>query len=305
MLTFSRPELPALVVQAPAKLNLFLEILGKRADGYHELETLMITVGIYDTLSFTEEDSEEIGLRVVDAGRRSASLRAESELIPTGSENLVVRAALLLRQFAGLKRGVRIALWKRIPAAAGLAGGSSDAAATLVALNRLWKLGLATSELCSLAGQLGSDVAFFVTGQSAAVCRGRGEIVEPMTLPFGMHFVVVRPHSGLSTAAVYRNFKPAATTKQAEGLVEAFQSGRLDRAGETLHNALEPTACELNPDVKRVKSELKKLPVLGELMSGSGTACFALCANQAAARQAAARLRAMGIGHAWEVTSRP
>lgn len=305
MLTFSRPELPALVVQAPAKLNLFLEILGKRADGYHELETLMITVGIYDTLSFTEEDSEEIGLRVIDAGRRSASLRADSELIPTGSENLVVRAALLLRQFAGLKRGVRIALWKRIPAAAGLAGGSSDAAATLVALNRLWKLGLATSELCSLAGQLGSDVAFFVTGRSAAVCRGRGEIVEPMTLPFGMHFVVVRPHSGLSTAAVYRNFKPAATTKQAEVLVEAFQSGRLDRAGRNLYNALEPTACELNSDVKRVKSELRKLPVLGELMSGSGTACFALCANQASARQAAARFRAMGIGHAWEVTSRP
>ncbi len=305
MLTVPQTSGSALVVQAPAKLNLFLEILGKRSDGYHELETLMVTIGIYDTLSFMEEDSEEIRLRIVDAGRRSASLRSDPEMIPSGPENLVVRAASLLRDFAGIRRGIRITLWKRIPAAAGLAGGSSDAAATLVALNRLWKLRLAEAELISLAGKLGSDVAFFVTGHSAAICRGRGEIVMPLSLPLGLSFVVVRPRSGLSTAAVYQRFKPESKHKRVDPLVQALMIGRMDRAGTELHNALESSARQLNSDVTDVQTELSKLPTLGHLMSGSGTACFALCANRAAARAAASRLRSTGIGRVWEVQSRP
>lgn len=304
MLNHSSPEVPALVVQAPAKLNLFLEILGKRSDGFHELETLMVAVGMYDTLSFTEESSEEIRLRIVDAGRRNASQRTGAELIPAGPENLVMRAASLVREAAGIKRGVRITLWKRIPAAAGLAGGSSDAAATLVALNRLWKLGFSSSELCKLAGELGSDVAFFVAGKSAAVCRGRGEIVEPAALPFGLNFVVARPHTGLATAEVYRNVKPAAEHQRVEALVQALQQGRLDRAGRLLHNALEAPALRLNVDVKTVKAKLAKMPVLGQLMSGSGSACFALCANRRAAQVTAAGLRGIGIGQVWEVQSR-
>ena len=149
---------PSLVVHTPAKLNLFLELLGKREDGYHELETLMVAVDLFDTLTFTEEDSNEIRLRCsgLGAGKqgsvpgvRSGGSPSEcgrgGEGIPLGSDNLVVKAAQLLREHAGVERGVRIALVKRIPSAAGLAGGSSDAAATLMALNRFWKLGLGFS----------------------------------------------------------------------------------------------------------------------------------------------------------------
>jgi len=294
-----------LVVQAPAKLNLFLEILGKRADGYHELETLMVTVGIYDTLSFTEEVSEEVRLRMIDAGRRSAPGHAGAETIPAGTDNLAVRAALLLREFAGVKRGVRITLWKRIPAAAGLAGGSSDAAATLVALNRLWKLHLADRELHGLAARLGSDVAFFIGGQSAAICRGRGEIVEPVPLPRGVHFVVARPASGLSTARVYQHCRPAANPRSAEELAGALRRGRLQRAGQLLYNALQAPACRLNLDVQALSSRFGRLSVLGHSMSGSGTAWFGMCANRRHARDVAARLRAARIGRVWEVQHRP
>ncbi len=207
---------PSLVVHTPAKLNLFLEILGKREDGYHELETLMVTVDILDTLIFTEENSTEIRLRCSGSGVRREGpsptagpidrVRTSAEDgIPAGTDNLVVKAAQLLREHAGVEAGVRIALVKRIPAAAGLAGGSSDAAATLMALNRFWKLKLGTLELQRLASQLGSDVAFFVDGTSAAVCYGRGEIIEPLRVPLGLHFVIARPRTGLSTALVFKH----------------------------------------------------------------------------------------------------
>src|SRR3712207_5523703 len=145
-----------LVVHAPAKLNLFLEILAKRPDGYHELETLMVSIGLYDTLTFADDRSGRIDLRCAWADAQPSDGGAESEGIPVGPDNLVVRAAQLLRDYAGVGRGARIGLVKRIPMAAGLAGGSSDAAATLAGLNRLWQLGLTVGELQGLASRLGS-----------------------------------------------------------------------------------------------------------------------------------------------------
>ncbi len=292
------------IVQAPAKLNLFLEILGKRSDGYHELETLMVTVDLYDTLSFTEENSEEIRLQVIDAGRRRPSGRSEAESIPVGPENLVVRAAALLREFTGVRRGVRIELRKRIPAAAGLAGGSSDAAATLLALDRLWQLHLSPRDFHELAQRLGSDVAFFVSGKSAAVCRGRGELIEPIRLPCGLHFVVARPHDGLSTADVYRQYRPVGKKQHVEGLTSALMQGDLARAGRRMHNALETPAMNLSSDIETLKARFHRLPVLGHQMSGSGSAYFGLCANRRMSRQAASRLRAERTGSVWEVQVR-
>jgi len=124
----------SLVAHAPAKLNLFLEVLEKRADGYHELETVMVSVGLYDTLSFMEGPSHDIQLRCFDAGSRCGAGGEDIHGIPTGRDNLIVQAAYLLRRYSGVERGVQVDLWKRIPAAAGLAGGSSDGAATLAAL---------------------------------------------------------------------------------------------------------------------------------------------------------------------------
>ena len=158
----------------PAKLNLFLEILGKRPDGFHEVETVMVTVGLFDTLVFKEEQSEHVRLRCFQAGQRSpADQHVEpEEPLPVDARNLVVRAANLLKDRTGVSRGVSIDLHKRIPAAAGLAGGSSDAAATLATLNRLWDLKLSRSELQSLAAELGSDIPFFSCGKSAGSLPG-------------------------------------------------------------------------------------------------------------------------------------
>jgi 4-diphosphocytidyl-2-C-methyl-D-erythritol kinase len=305
---------PSLVVHTPAKLNLFLEILGKREDGYHELETLMVTVNILDTLIFTEENSTEIRLRCSGRGvrrqgpvpraDRSSSDSAESA-IPVGPDNLVVKAAQLLREYAGVEVGIRIALVKRIPAAAGLAGGSSDAAATLMALNRFWKLKLEKKELQRLASQLGSDVAFFVDGTSAAVCYGRGEIIEPLRVPLGLHFVIARPHTGLSTALVFKHCQVPARIHSVGDVAAALRAGRIGRVGRFLHNALEKPAEQLNPEVSQLKSHFSNLPVLGSLMSGSGTACFGLCHSRRQARSLASRLRAAGVGQVWAVQTRP
>src|SRR3954469_7342886 len=152
-------------VLAPAKLNLFLEVLGRRPDGYHEVETLMVAVDLFDRLTFRESPSGEITLRCDDPG------------LPTGSENLAVRAAERLRDESGRRLGAHIDLHKSIPAGAGLAGGSSDAAAALAGLDRLWDLKTRPDRLATLASGLGSDVPFFLKA-GAAICRGRGERVE-------------------------------------------------------------------------------------------------------------------------------
>jgi 4-diphosphocytidyl-2-C-methyl-D-erythritol kinase len=311
---------PSLVVHTPAKLNLFLEILGKRDDGYHELETLMVTVNLLDTLIFTEEHSTDIRLRCSGRGVRTeasaptrvdltSSVSSNSELpesaIPAGAENLVVKAAQLLREHAGVEAGVHITLVKRIPAAAGLAGGSSDAAATLMALNRFWKLKLDKKELQRLASQLGSDVAFFVDGTSAAVCHGRGEIIEPLLVPMGLHFVIARPWTGLSTALVYKHCQVPKQKHSVNNVVRALRTGRKERLGRFLHNALEEPAVRLNPEVKQLKSRFSSLPILGSLMSGSGTACFGLCRSRRQAISLAGRLRAARVGHVWVVESQP
>jgi 4-diphosphocytidyl-2-C-methyl-D-erythritol kinase len=295
----------ALVVHTPAKLNLFLEILGKRADGYHELETLMVTVGLYDTLRFTEDEPSatpttsapsaaalppDIHLSCLWAGRPEHS----PESLPTDHNNLVMRAAQLLREVTGIQRRVSIELTKRIPLAAGLAGGSSDCAATLLALNRLWKLGLSDQQLLELAARLGSDVAFFLTPASAAVCRGRGELIEPVTTPMRLHFVIAKPASGLSTAAVFRQCRPATSPRSAHALLSAIGRGQHALVPRHLHNALQVPAENLNADVARLRQTFSRLPFVGHLMSGSGTSYFGICSQRDQAQALAAQVRSVG-----------
>ncbi len=188
------------VIQTPAKLNLFFEVLGKRSDGYHEIETLMCPISWYDTLCFRETSSEDLEL---ECQRGSAVGGSDGfEEVPRDGRNLVLRAVDLVRRQTGTKQGARLRLIKRIPTAAGLGGGSSDAAAALVAANLGWKLGLSVPELACMAAELGSDVPFFLH-RGPAVCRGRGERIEPAPGLGLMNFVVVRPPEGLATAAVY------------------------------------------------------------------------------------------------------
>lgn len=295
----------SLTVHTPAKLNLFLEIVAKRPDGYHEIETVMVAVGIDDTLRFTDEPSGRISLRCVDVGSRTGASDAPADEIPAGPENLVVRAAQLLNEFTGQLRGARIELFKRIPAAAGLAGGSSDAAATLAGLNRFWNLRLSAAELRSLAARLGSDIGFFLTDSPLAICRGRGEIIEPVRLPLQLHFVIARPPSGLSTALVYRHCRPAEVRHSAEVLVERLRQGRLNEAAQSLQNGLQAPAEQLNADVLRLKTLFAAQPVLGHMMSGSGTAYFGVCATRRQAWAVARRLRAARVGRVFVAQSRP
>ncbi|MFQ5730579.1 MAG: 4-(cytidine 5'-diphospho)-2-C-methyl-D-erythritol kinase [Planctomycetaceae bacterium] len=280
---------PTLFVHSPAKLNLFLEILARRDDGFHELETLMLSLALHDTLAIQSTADERSSLRVVDGG-------GGIDTIPAGRDNLVLRAVDLLQRHTGIPQQTHITLWKRVPPQSGMAGGSSNAAATLFGLNRVWDIGLSNGELLQLGAQLGSDVNFFLSGHAAAICRGRGEIIEPVAFPYAYSFVIVKPGSGLSTPDVFRNWTPSAKRRTAGPLLSALQRGRLPAVGNHLHNALQQPAQRLNRDVAALIAVFNTLPVTGHLMTGSGTACYGLCAHQTVARRLAARLRALRVG---------
>jgi 4-diphosphocytidyl-2-C-methyl-D-erythritol kinase len=254
----------AVLVWAPAKVNLFLEVLAKRSDGYHEIATLMVAVSLTDTLEFKEDPSGEI------------QLSCDQPDLATGPENLIVRAATLLRERTGRKRGVTIRLAKRIPVAAGLAGGSTDAAATLAGLNELWQLGLESSELARLAGEIGSDVAFFFA-TPAAWCTGRGEMVVPLAVPRPLWFVLLCPPFGISTADVYRGVTVPERPQTGDEIRRAVVDGDVAETGRRLHNRLQPVAETLCPAVAAYQARLAEFKTAGYLMSGSGSSLFALC----------------------------
>ncbi len=279
-------------VLAPAKINLFLEVLGRRSDGYHEIETLMVAVDLHDRLTFENDPSGAI------------ALGCDDPTLPVDDQNLVVRAAKRLKAEAGGLHGARIVLEKRIPTEAGLGGGSSDAAATLVALDRLWNLGLPSGRLDELAGEIGGDVAFF-RHTPAAVCRGRGEAVEPVSMPNPMHFVLVRPPFGMSTALVYRQVAVPTRPRPLDATLRALEAGDPVELGSCLFNRLQAPAESLRPELVRVKSALAELspPLCGSLMSGSGSTYFGVGRDLEAARHAASILESLGLGWVRVVTS--
>ncbi len=282
---------PTLVVDTPAKLNLHLSVLGRRPDGYHELETVMVAVGLYDTLLF-DEVSRGVELRC--DGLRGPMAADES--------NLVLRAARLLFMTTGCGRGARIHLTKRIPMQAGMGGGSSDAAATLVGLNQFWGLGLSQAELHDHAARLGSDVNFFLDSTPLALCRGRGERVEPRPMCGPFWFVVAKPAAGLSTSAVFGQLDLAHCARsQCSELLDACQSGDVGRTASLLDNDLEMPSRELSTDLSAVLDRLDNSKLLGRRMTGSGSACFGMARNRAQADGAARRLREQGIGDVYVV----
>ncbi|HWL08705.1 MAG TPA: 4-(cytidine 5'-diphospho)-2-C-methyl-D-erythritol kinase [Planctomicrobium sp.] len=296
----------SLLVQAPAKLNLSLAVLGRREDGFHQLKTVMLSVRLTDLLRFSPSESGEIELRCHQASRSGTS-----SLLAVDDRNLVIRAARLLREQTGCSQGVSIDLVKRIPMEAGMGGGSSNAAATLVALNRFWNLGLSSHDLHALAAQLGSDVNFFIDSPVAAVCSGRGEEVEPVPVSGPLHFVIVKPPFGLSTPKVFQQWgelqqdrgEPESVSPQITQTVQELESGRLDRLGESLRNDLTAPAARLDPRLAEILQRLKREDVYGSGMTGSGSACFVLCRNAAQARAIAGRWRHFPYGTVFTVSS--
>ena len=282
---------PALVIETPAKLNLHLSVIGRRPDGYHELETVMVSVGLYDTLTFHAASGD---VELCCSGLSGA--------LPADDSNLVLRAARLLASSTGCEQGARIHLHKRIPMQAGMGGGSSDAAATLCGLNELWRLGLTSGQLHELAARLGSDVNFFLDSEPLAVCRGRGEKVEAKSLKGPLWLVIAKPQVGLSTAAVFKQLVIAdCATRNASRLLDACGRGATGEVGDLLLNDLERPSRELSSDLSKLLDSFGRFGLPGVRMTGSGSACFGVALNREQAGMAARRLRQLGMDEVFVV----
>ncbi|MGY8733509.1 MAG: 4-(cytidine 5'-diphospho)-2-C-methyl-D-erythritol kinase, partial [Pirellulales bacterium] len=268
----------------------------KRPDGFHELDMLMVPIALYDTLTFKLRRDDEITLLSCCAVGNEIAL-------PTARDNLVTRAVKLLRQridtgSSPTTSGLDICLFKRIPAAAGLGGGSSDAAAALVAANYLWQAGLSTAELSKLALEIGSDVPFFLSG-SAARCTGRGELLTPLNIPAALDVVLIKPRVGLTTADVFADY---ATHQGAsvddrvtvDNILGACASGRAPAIGKWLHNRLVDSALRLQPELQQLQAELLALGLPGVQMTGSGSTFYLLCRHARHARKIAEQLSHRG-----------
>src|SRR5262245_11501410 len=270
-----------LVLLAAAKVNLALEVLGKRADGYHEIATVLQAVDLFD--------------RIVLEAADTLSLHTDDPDLPADEGNLVMRAARLLQKAAGIESGARIRLQKRIPVAAGLGGGSSDAAATLWGLNRLWKLRWPTARLQELAVELGMDVPFFL-GAGRAVARGRGEQLATLPGGGGYALVLVNPRVPLSTRDVYERV-PAGWRAEPTGterLIEALRTRNVSRVAAALTNNLERVAEPVLPVIGRMKAALLAAGALGAIMSGSGPTVFGIARSLDHARQIRTRVSRSG-----------
>jgi 4-diphosphocytidyl-2-C-methyl-D-erythritol kinase len=215
--------------------------------------------------------------------------------LPPEKENLVYRAVAFLRERAGVEAGAAMRLVKRIPSAAGLGGASSDAACALAAANEGWGVRWPISRLMDLAAELGSDVSFFL-GRGPALCRGRGERIEPVAGLPRLFVVVVRPSAGLSTARVYTHSRPADAPQNAERLVQLLRAGDLAAASDAMLNRLQAAAERLSPEAAQLARELELLDVWATQMSGSGSSYFALCRSDRHAQCVAARLRTRNVG---------
>jgi 4-diphosphocytidyl-2-C-methyl-D-erythritol kinase len=295
---------------APAKVNLFLEVLSRRADGFHEIETLMVPIDLCDTVAVAPSDDARIQLDCRWSAGIAARRAAESAdggsqwpTLPQGDQNLVVRVLKLFQQRAGAAQGARVRLVKRIPAAAGLGGASSDAAAALVAANRVWDVGWSREQLAELGSECGSDIPFFVHG-TAGLCRGRGERIQPLYGLMKLHLVIVRPPAGLATADVYRQCRPAAQPRSVAPLVDAARHGRPALVGRWLFNRLQEAAIEVAPWMGRLPAMFDRLGCWGHQMSGSGSSYFGICRHGRHARSVAGRLRAAGMGAVFSATTR-
>jgi len=266
-------------LESPCKINLLLNILGRRADGFHDLETVFLPVPLSDRLEFARQG-------------QAIQLSCSDPNLPTGPENLIHRAADSFLRASGIQSGIRVHVEKRIPVEAGLGGGSSNAARTLVGLNQLFGDPLADRQLEDLAAQLGSDVNFFLHN-SPAVATGRGEKVEwvePFEILRGKQLILIRPGFGVSTAWAYRslgehpqalNGKPG----RAARLVDSLRAGQLGDGLSQLYNSLEVPVLKKYPILALYQEFLREKGALAALMSGSGSTTFALAENRNVAEQ--------------------
>jgi len=248
--------------KAPAKINLTLDVLHKRSDDYHEVEMIMTTVDLADRVWLRSNENGKI------------IIKSSVQYVPNDRKNLAYQAAELIKNTYGITKGVEITLDKNIPVAAGLAGGSSDAAATLRGLNRLWGLGLSADELATLGGRIGSDVSFCVYG-GTALATGRGEIIRRLPAPPNCWVILAKPAISVSTASIYGKLNLSSVTHpNTKGMLDALVEGDYGKMCGSLGNVLESVTMELHPEVVILKEQMKKFGADAVLMSGSGPTVF-------------------------------
>jgi 4-diphosphocytidyl-2-C-methyl-D-erythritol kinase len=262
-------------VLSPAKINLLLKVLGKRNDGYHELLTLMVPVTLFDTL-YLEQAEESIELDAPGCGC-------------SDTDNLVFKAADLFRHKTEIKNGIKIRIDKKIPIGAGLGGGSSNAAHTLVALNKLFCTGIKENQLSEMAQELGADCPFFIHGRPA-IMGGRGDSLLADTMIDDRVYLIVIPPFGISTARIFSEFKMPLTNSKDVFKIEDITKKSI-APERYLFNELEVSAFGLHPELKTVKEDLVRAGALGALMSGSGSAVFGVFEDAGHLEHAMIKLR--------------
>jgi 4-diphosphocytidyl-2-C-methyl-D-erythritol kinase len=272
------------VATVPCKLNLYLSVLGKREDGYHELDTIMVAVSLCDRLIMLPNQSGNWNLRVEFSGNRPLSPTDRAWDVPSDSRNLVLRALKTYVQSMGIQNaGADLILQKSIPSMAGLGGGSADAAAALALAQLVWSKDTSIAVIASIARGLGSDVNFFLESSSngywAARCRGRGEKIEPIPIALtNASFLILHPPEGCGTAAVFSKYVGNRTHPNSpEALLSGLEKNDVQRVGQGLRNDLEAPAEQVTEWILRARRWIDRYDHHGQVMSGSGSARFCLC----------------------------
>ena len=273
-----------IVINAMAKINLGLDVLRRREDGYHDVKMIMQTVDIYDTLEFVKRDDEQI------------VIKADAIELPTDENNLIYKAARLLFDKKEVKEGVDISLTKRIPIAAGMAGGSTDAAAALVGINHLFELGFSVEELKEIGVKIGADVPYCIEG-GTALSEGIGERLTKLPDAPDCFVVVAKPEISVSTKYVYENLHANELKyhPDIDGMVEAIKNQDLDGVCSRMENVLETVTEKKYPVISELKKILKEAGAQNALMSGSGPTVFAIFKEEETARKALEKVMESGL----------
>lgn len=277
-------------INAPAKLNIYLRVLGKREDGYHEIVSIMVPVSLFDIIEIQKTDE-----------RGGVDLLCTSQDVPSGEDNLVFRAVKLFLKRADIRQGLKVTLNKRIPIGAGLGGGSSDAGSSLILLSRIFNRPLSIEQLKEMAEELGSDVPFFLYRRPCIV-RGRGEKVEPIEKWPLNYYVIVKPPFHVYTRFIYERHKIKLTNNKKKDIINCLKIDNDFNILDFFVNDLEATAISFFPAVEELKKRLLEVGARRALMTGSGPSVFGVFESEEEALRAKQRLISQNLGEVHMVT---
>lgn len=284
-----------MIKKAYAKVNLVLDVLRRRPDGYHDVKMIMQNLDIYDELTFTVDESKQ---------ERSITISTNKEDIPTDSRNLIYKAIELMFDEFNIEATIHVHLEKNIPVEAGMAGGSTDCAATLKAVNELFDLHLDVQKLMKFGVKLGADVPYCILGKTA-LSEGIGEVLTPVNPLPPCYVLVVKPPIGVSTKMVYTNLRAneLSSHPDVDGMVVALEKGDLEKVTSYMENVLETVTVKLYPEIEEIKTIMKEQGALNSLMSGSGPTVFGIYRDEDVAKKAASYIKELGLSKEIFVTT--